>query len=713
MSDSASRSQNFSLIRSGVLLLAMIAVAAAGLCRENSRAAAADGTQSPQSSGETPTVDVAAQAPKNPFPKRFPAPSLDGGTEWLNTTAEISLKDLRGKVVLLDFWTYCCINCIHVLPDLKFLEQKYDKELVVIGVHVAKFANEEETENIRKAIVRYEIEHPVVNDSKKLIARKFQFQAWPTLAVIDPEGQFCGFVSGEGHRDLLDKVIQRLVTFHKAKGTLDRTPVHFDLEREKRKPTPLKFPGKVLADETGDRLFISDSNHNRIVITTLDGKLIDIVGSGAMGRKNGNYDEASFDHPQGMALVGDVLYVADTENHLLRTVDLKKRTVGTLAGTGKQARTRVVGGKLRTTPLNSPWDLEHVDGRLYICMAGPHQIWSHRLRSDRIGVFSGNGHEDVGNGLHRNAKFAQPSGITWDGKYLYVADSEGSAVRRVEPSPKGKVNTIAGTSDLPLGRSLFEFGDRDGNLQEARLQHPIGVVWHKGVVYVADSYNHKIRKIEATDRGPKISTWLGDGEVGTSTKPPRFSEPAGLCVAKDKLYIADTNNHRICVADLTTGEVTELKVDGLKPPEAEAGDAVDASDAPKPTKLNLRTVRANGKLTIRFPLELPEGYKLNPLFPHRIRMKSDDKQTIVDVALLGKPQISEDGKSLSVTVPLGEKPGTATFEMSLTFGFCREGKGGLCKLQSARWILPLQTSADANESELSLKVDARPAAIGQ
>ena len=249
--------------------------------------------------------DDALDGPPNPFPRRFKAPELDGGNGWLNTSGEITLKDLRGKVVLLDFWTFCCINCMHVLPDLAYLEKKYDKQLVVIGVHSAKFENEKETENIRRAIVRYEISHPVINDSDMTVWRKFNVQSWPTLVLIDPEGYYCGSISGEGNREGLDAVIEKVVAYHKHKKTLDETPVRFDLEREKAKPTPLKFPGKVLADEAGRRLFISDSNHNRIVIAGLDGKLVNVIGTGAIGKTDGAFDKATFDHPQGMALVGE------------------------------------------------------------------------------------------------------------------------------------------------------------------------------------------------------------------------------------------------------------------------------------------------------------------------------------------------------------------------------------------------------------------------
>jgi thiol-disulfide isomerase/thioredoxin len=655
--------------------------------------------------------DNGKKVPEQPFPKRFKAPSLDGGTEWLNTSGPISLKDLRGKVVLLDFWTYCCINCMHVLPDLKYLEKKYPKQLVVIGVHSAKFDNEKDSENIRKAILRHEIEHPVINDSKMAVWRKFFVRAWPSLVVVDPEGNYCGYVSGEGNRELLEAVVKKLIAYHKAKGTLDETPIRFDLERNKAKSRPLRFPGKVCVDEASGRLFIADTGHNRIVVSSLDGKLLDVIGNGEIGAKDGSYTEASFDHPQGMTLVGETLYVADTENHLLRTVDLKTKKVATLAGTGTQARGRPTGGKLRDVPLNSPWALAHLKGTLYVCMAGPHQLWSHKLGSDRVELFSGSGREDVTNGGHLEAAYAQPSGVATDGKVLYVADSEGSAIRRVELDEKGNVDTIAGTSDLPLGRSLFEFGDRDGLGREARLQHPLGVAWHDGKVYVADTYNHKIRTVEPAKRS-KVTTWLGDGKRGANVKPPRFSEPSGLSIAakRGKIYIADTNNHRLCVADLKTGVVDVLEIRGLKPPKKRTSDpdagSVQVASA-NATTLKPQTVKSGGKLTITFPLKLPESYKLNADFPHRYRLTTTDKQTFLDKTYFrGKPRLGDDGKSLTVDLPLAKGEGTATFQLSLTFGYCRDGKGGLCKLRTVHWKLPLLVVDKQGQSKLTLPVNA-------
>ena len=282
------------------------------------------------------------------------APEFDGGVGWLNVERPLRLTDLRSKIVLLDFWTYCCINCMHIIPDLKKLEKKYEKELVVIGVHSAKFLNEKETENIRNAILRYEIEHPVVNDANFKIWQAYGARGWPHLVLIDPEGYFVGETSGEGNYDLLDRTIKQLLQVYQ--GKINPQPIPLALEKNKEAPSILSFPGKILADSQGKRLFISDSNHNRIVITDMNGNVTDIAGIGTIGKKDGSFADAQFHHPQGMVLAENFLYVADTENHLLRRIDLSDRTVKTIAGTGVQALGRSKGGDALQTALNSPWD---------------------------------------------------------------------------------------------------------------------------------------------------------------------------------------------------------------------------------------------------------------------------------------------------------------------------------------------------------------------
>lgn len=481
---------------------------------------ATDAPPKPAEPGKPPEA-AKPPLPENPFRHRIPAPELNGGTAWINTAGPIELEQLKGKFVLLDFWTYCCINCMHILPELKKLEHAYPNELVVIGVHSAKFDNEKDSKNITEAVLRNEIEHPVVNDSNMAIWRAFGTSSWPSIALIDPEGYLVAVHSGEFTFEQIDPLFKKALAYYKAKGSIDDRPVRFDLESAKAKDTPLRFPGKVLADAAGKRLFIADSNHNRIVIAGLDGKLLETIGTGAIGKEDGAFDKASLNHPQGMALLGETLYIADTENHLLRKVDLTKKVVTTIAGLGEQSRNPWPGldraafhvpppqrfvGKPKETGLNSPWDLWIDRKHLYIAMAGPHQIWSMPLDESEIGPYAGNGREDIIDGPllptqpyeEGYSSFAQPSGLSSNGTVLYVADSEGSSIRTVPlmGTDKQKVGTLVGTAHYEDGR-LFRFGDAEGDAFTTKLQHPLAVVFHEGKVYIADTYNNKIKVADA------------------------------------------------------------------------------------------------------------------------------------------------------------------------------------------------------------------------
>jgi DNA-binding beta-propeller fold protein YncE len=493
------------------------------------------------------------------------APGLDGGTDWLNTEKPLKLEGLRGRVVLLDFWTLCCINCIHTLPDLAKLEAKYPGVLVVIGVHTPKFPHEKKTESIRKAVLRYEVQHPVVNDAEAIIWRRYRpfgVSAWPTLVLIDPEGRYYGRVSGEGVYDILDQHIGKLVKDYRAKKLLREKPLPFQLARLKEDGNrPLYFPGKVLADGEGKRLFIADSTHHRIVITDLEGRKIAVAGTGVEGKDDGPFARATFSDPQGMTLVGDTLYVADRKNHMIRALDLKAKTVKTVAGTGVQDReNRNRGGPGLKTGLNSPWDLLHHGKRIYVAMAGHHQIWTFDPERGRVDPYAGDGREDIKDGALNEAQFAQPSGLATDGKWLYVADCETSAVRAVPLDPTDEVKTI-------VGEGLFEFGDADGVGEKVRLQHALGVAYHKdGKLYVADTYNGKVKVIDPAKRAcVTLELKRPEGEKG-----PVLNEPGGVSLAGEKLYVADTNSHRIRVIDLKTRAIATLRLEGVEPPAVAA-----------------------------------------------------------------------------------------------------------------------------------------------
>ncbi|MBM4463781.1 MAG: redoxin domain-containing protein [Chloroflexi bacterium] len=492
---------------------------------------------------------------------RRPAPEFPLGLDWLNTDRPLTWGELRGKVVIIDFWTYGCINCMHVIPDLKRLEADFPDELVVIGVHSAKFENERDTENIRHIVLRYGLKHPIVNDRDFLVWRAWDVHAWPTVFIIDPAGNVVGRHSGEGVYMLFKPIIGRLVRDFEARGLLDRTPLQLQMEKAASRGV-LSFPGKVLADDKGRRLFVADTNHHRIIVADIaSGKVLKVIGSGQPGFKNGDFRRSSLDHPQGMALEEDgrILYIADTGNHAVRRADVLAGEMTTLVGVGFQSSDYPPrGGTAPEVALNSPWDVWLDGGQLYIAMAGAHQIWVMDTKSMDVHPFAGSGREGTRDGALNVAELAQPSDLTGDSQgRLYFADSEGSSIRRVDTQGgKGEVTTLVGS-----GASLFDYGDVDGISSQARLQHPLGVVHYKGALYVADTYNHKIKRLDPRTR--EIRTTLGGQGGWRDGTDPLFYEPGGIDAASDKLYIADTNNHCIRVVDLAARQTSTLLLEGI------------------------------------------------------------------------------------------------------------------------------------------------------
>jgi sugar lactone lactonase YvrE/peroxiredoxin len=508
--------------------------------------ATADAILTREPAGPAPTAQVTGE-----YGGVEPAPDFPAGLDWLNTSHPLTWADLRGKVVLLEFWTYGCIHCIHVTPQLKMLQEKYAEELVIIGVHTAKFPHEGETENIRRIIQRYELTYPVVNDKDYVIARQYSAHIWPTFVIVNPEGRYLGSREGDLWYAQIDRLIAEIVAEFDAHGLMDRTPLDLGLELDSLEEMPLRFPGAVLADEANDRLFIVDSNHNRIVIADLAGNVQDVIGSGEPALRDGDYEAAAFRQPQGVTQAdGDTLYVADTMNHTIRRVDLVSRTVTTVAGVGERILTQADTGPALESRLNYPWDIVYVDGLVYIAMAGQHQIWTYDPAEERVASFAGNGTEEMRDGALLVAGFNQPMALTSDGSVLYVADSEASAIREVDLNPSGNVRTI-------VGLDFYAFGDVDGTGSVVRMQRPVGIAYQDGLLYVADTYNNKIKTVDP--QTGETRTFVGTGESGwrDGTKP-LFYDPSGLSIATDKLYVADTNNHVIRVVDLVTREVSTL-----------------------------------------------------------------------------------------------------------------------------------------------------------
>ncbi|MEZ4707929.1 MAG: alkyl hydroperoxide reductase [Caldilineaceae bacterium] len=443
---------------------------------------------------------------------------------------------------------------------MRQLRQVYPNELVIIGVHSAKFPTEKLTENIREAVMRHDIRHPVVNDADFEIWSQYGVRAWPTVVLVDPMGKVVGYQSGEIDADEFTHVIEAMAQDFRQQHALKTEPLAFQPEIAGEPARTLLYPSKVLAVDS-QRLFVADTGHHRILELQLDedghsATIARIIGSSEAGLRDGPLAEAQFHDPHGMALIGDTLFVADTENHAIRAVDLATGAVRTVAGTGQKGRgLNAVGGAPREVALRSPWALAAVDDILLIAMAGSHQIWLLTFEAGEpkaLALFAGAGAEALIDGPRDEAAFNQPSDLVFDMGHLFVADSEASAIRAISLDSDPQVMTL-------VGQGLFEFGDVDGVGADVRLQHPTGLTTYNGLLYIADSYNHKIKTLDPTSGA--THTLIGTGEPGVEDGPfgqASLYEPEGLAVVDGRLYIADTNNHIIRVTDLKTRELFTL-----------------------------------------------------------------------------------------------------------------------------------------------------------
>lgn len=524
------------------------------------------------------------------------APELDQELTWLNTDHALSLRELRGAVVVLDFWTYCCVNCMHVLPILRAIEERHrDDPVVVIGVHSGKFDAEQDPARIHDAIERYEVEHPVVVDDEMALWNAYAIRSWPTLVVIRPDGTIAAIAPGEPDLDVLDDLIVRELASARAKGTLstERLPPE--------RPTlsmdgALRYPGKASVLPDG-RVVVSDSGHHRVLVCTPDGRVELTIGSGLRGLADGPLAEAAFDDPQGTCFLGGALYIADTRNHALRRVDLERGIVTTAAGTGALGRAtpgrRVPG---RSIALRSPWDLVAANGAILVAMAGSHQIWRFFPGPDEIEVFAGTGVEALVDGPADESAWAQPSGLSVRGGVLYVADSETSAVRALDLETR-EVRTV-------VGEGLFEFGDEDGPARVARLQHPLGVAATEEGVLVADTYNGKIKLVTDPHFGAGTRAGTRAGEVRTLLSG--LQEPGSIAVAPDGTWIvADTSAHRLLRVAGRGAELLDVR--GASPPAR--GDFAPAGGQ-RAASLSSGGLLSEGWFTSL--LTLPEGVGLAP-----------------------------------------------------------------------------------------------------
>lgn len=630
------------------------------------------------------------------FEGEFDAPKFPEGLDWLNTEHPLTLDDMRGKVVLLEFWTYGCIACVHEIPKLQMLAQAYPEELVIIAVHSAKYPQESDTEHIHKFLQRYQIEYPVINDKSYGVAKSYGANVWPSYAIITPTGKFLTGSAGSMRYDEWYQVIGDMIVEFEGRELMDREPLDLEPGLAAAPETLLRFPGAILADEDNQRLFIVDSYHNRILISDLSGQVLDVIGNGLADWQDGDYDNASFFYPQGITLADEnTLYVADSENHLLRRVDLLTRTVETVAGVGERVYVAADEGPALESRLNSPWDVLFIDGLVYIAMAGQHQLWVYDPAAQTMARYAGSGIETLRDAPLHQAGLNQPTALASDGETIYFADSEGNAIRQADLDPTGEVETI-------VGMGFWSFGDQDGIGEDVFLQRPTGIAYYDGLLYVADTYNNKIKIIDPETR--QARAFLGTGaSAWRDGVDPIFDEPAGLSVTSDKLYIADSNNHAIRVVDLATVKTSTLVLrdpEGLlaKRPGSEAFSGNRVTLEPQSV--------APGEGSLLLDVSLPEGYKINSQAPAHIQWQSEDESVIILESETGQQTIVESAFPLAFKASFIE--GSTTLTGKATLYYCESRAESLCLLEEVQFIIPVKVTSTSQLNTLIIEYAIDP-----
>ncbi len=512
--------------------------------------------------------------------ERIHAPDFDGATAWLNTDRPISIRALRGQVVVLDFWTYCCINCMHVLPVLRDLEERHAKDpLVVVGVHSAKFDAEKDAEHILAAMRRYGVAHPVAVDSEMRIWSAYAVRSWPTLVVIRPDGTLAAVAPGEPDPAVLEAFVQEQLDEGRRQGTLAREPLHV-LHSRAEPEGALLYPGKVAAAD--GRIFVADSGHHRVLVLDERGAVQEVIGTGLRGFREGAFDSCALDDPQGLAVSGASLYVADARAHVVARADLRERRLTRIAGTGELGRAPILQrARAPRTALRSPWDVAVRGGEVFVALAGSHQVAV--IADGFIEPLAGNGREAQIDGKGTDSAMAQPSGLSLQGDVLYVADSESSGVRAIDLRSR-RIYSLCG------GPGLFDFGDKTGPIEPGMLQHPLAVAATRSSgLLVADPYNDKLKRFSPD--GLRLDPFYA-GEL---------EQPAGVAVLPDgDVLVADTNHHRLVVVTADGARARAIPITGA--PEPRRGVA---SATPEPE-------RRSGAGWFTAILDAPGGVGLAP-----------------------------------------------------------------------------------------------------
>jgi DNA-binding beta-propeller fold protein YncE len=614
--------------------------------------------------------------------------------KWLNSSSPISLSKLKGKIVLLYFWNYSNINSFQSLQKLKKLEKKYSKELFIIGIHTGKFSYEKEIETLQHSILKLEINFPVVHDPELKVMSSYLIQTFPSFVLINPIGKVLGKHTGEDFYSVFEQVILNTINEFEKKNLLNRTSIELELEKDKLPDTVLSYPSKIILNEKGNEIYISDTNHNRILrIDIGTRKILDIIGSGQNGFEDGLFKDAKLNQPRGIYLKENYLYIADTNNHSIRRADINSKKLITLAGNGEQAIGFNGIGKGRQASFHSPWDLVEYKNKLYITTSGSHQIWSLDLNSLETENFAGSGRENLFDEKLTLSALARPSGITRDETKLYFTDSGVSAIRLAEIKKEGEIKTL-------LGKGLFEFGDVDGNPHEARLQFPLGLHYNSFKLYIADSFNHKIKFYDIDKK--EVYTLSGTGkpsQVVSTLSESGYNEPSSLFSFKNLLYIADTNNHSIKILDTKTNLVKLFDID-LDERLFFSRDKNFQLEGDEKNIPDLKIHPDSTHISLNFNLET--GYKWMNQAPYYFKTISSNNNNI---SIQNKSEEVSNNPIFPKLIKLKPIQGESMLKINSILFYSESTKNSLCLIKKSILSMKLTVSPDGVKNpNLNLKI---------
>lgn len=545
----------------------------------------------------------AQAAPKAGVKDSDPLSVLSQPHATLNTPRSLTKDELKGRILLLNFWNYGDVSCLQLLPGIAKIKGAFGNDVTVIGIHTPLSGHEGDYAALRRAVMRYGIDYPVVNDAEAVVRKAFHVKVWPAFALIDPQGKARTYEGIEGFEELKLDVAALARQYH---GKLPREYLGLRPESEQEDYRLLNSPGKIayVPNYRGNAaLLVADSGHDRVLIVDTGGKVLEVIGSGKEGSNDGSYADARFDNPQGVLVKDDTVYIADTGNHLLRAVNLTEKKVRTLAGN------TTVGNALRkekvpalSVGMASPWDITFWPDmqHIAIAVAGLNQLWSYDIEAQTVSVLAGSGDKGMQDGEALQAKMAQPSGLSAMDDRLYVVDATSNSLRVLE---KGQMKTL-------IGSGLTQDGFADGLKDKALMQHPLAVLATKDGVLVADSYNHALRRYDV--QRAVLERYIGSGvsgHVDGRQEQALFSQPSGLAAGEGMLYVADTNNQAVRAVNLAKNEVVSLNMKE----EPRVDNIQLASELPNTMELDVEQERVSlmHSSEVHLELEIREGWRLH------------------------------------------------------------------------------------------------------